>query len=75
MPPSPPEGNINAADPSRRSEAPKQHGVKGAYVGGKWIDIEEGLLEKIKSTKIISSMFQAISMRYNRKKMLNNGPD
>ncbi len=41
MPPSPPEGNINAADPSRRSEAPKQHGVKGAYVGGKWIDIEE----------------------------------
>ena len=24
---------------SRSAEAPRQHGVKGAYVGGDWVDI------------------------------------
>lgn len=27
--------------PPKRAEAPKQHGVKGAYVGGEWVDIED----------------------------------
>lgn len=40
MPPSPPE-SANPADISKRNEPPKQHGVKGAYVGGKWVEIEE----------------------------------
>lgn len=39
--PPPIEENRRLMAPSPTAEAPRQHGVKGAYVGGDWVDIGE----------------------------------